>query len=139
MHSLCFDFHPVIDVSGQGEECTITPLNPSTLTTDGGVLPIGTENVMIRCTCTDTDGIPVTTIRWYDPDRALVPRVGSGEPIDLTAPHITRPDGHNNNRNITLVIPTFNDFYYGTYTCGRRNNYRPPLPPTATINLSIGK
>ena len=48
--------HPVVDVSAQGS-CTITPINPTTLTTAGGVLPNGTENVMIQCNCSDGDSV----------------------------------------------------------------------------------
>ena len=130
----------MVDVSTQAS-CTITPINPTTLTTADGVLPNGTENVMIRCNCSEDDGSETTNVRWYDPDGNFVPRIGGGRFI-AEAPHFTRPSGDNNNRNITLVIPTFNDSYDGTYTCGRRdgrtnNPPLPPLPPTATVSLII--
>ena len=126
----------MVDVSAQAS-CTITPINPTTLTTAGGVLPNGTENVMIRCNCSEGDGSVITSVRWYGPDGNLVPRIGTGRFI-AGAPHYTRPSGDNNNINITLVIPTFNDFYDGNYTCGRRYHYYSPLPPTATVSLIIG-
>ena len=44
--------HPVVDVSAQS--CTITPLNPTTLTATGGAVVSGTINVRIQCTCTVT-------------------------------------------------------------------------------------
>ena len=53
-----FILHTVVDVSAQGA-CTITAVNPTTLTAAGGVLAIcnGTENVTIRCNCTDGNGV----------------------------------------------------------------------------------
>ena len=88
----------MVDVSAQAS-CTITPINPATLTTAGGVLPNGTENMMIRCNCSEDDGSVITTVRWYDPDGNLVPRIGGGRFI-AGAPHFTRPD--DDNRNVTL-------------------------------------
>ena len=41
--------HPVVDVSTQN--CTVTPLNPTTLTATGGALVSGTMNVRIQCVC----------------------------------------------------------------------------------------
>ena len=42
------------------------------------------------------------------------------------------------NTEATLVIPTFNSSYAGTYTCGRNLLMNPAtMPPTATITLNI--
>ena len=60
-----------------------------------------------------------------------MPRIGTGYYI-AGAPHHS---GDSNNKNITLVIPTFNDSYDGNYTCGRRHGNN---PPTATVSLIIG-
>ena len=127
----------MVDVSAQAS-CTITPINPTTLTTAGGVLPNGTENVMIRCNCSESDGSVITNARWYGPD-GIIPRMGTSDFI-AGAPHHTRASGDRFNRNITLVIPTFNDSYNGNYTCGRRdsNTDNLPLPPTFTVSLIIG-
>ena len=127
----------MVDVSAQAS-CTITPINPTTLTTAGGVLPNGTENVMIRCNCSEDDGSEITTVRWYKPDGSIVPRLRSSN-IPST-PYFTRPDGDRDNRNVTLVIPTFTNSDVGTYTCGRRDGPtdNPPLRPTATVTLIIG-
>ena len=41
------------------------------------------------------------------------------------------------NTNVILVIPTFNDSYDGTYTCGRNAADRSALtPPTADVSLT---
>ena len=65
----------MVDVSAQAS-CTITPINPITLTAAGVVLPDGTENVMIRCNCSEDDGSEINTVRWYKPDGNLVSRMG---------------------------------------------------------------
>ena len=123
----------MIDVTAQAS-CTITPISPTTLTTAGGVLSSGTENVMIRCNCSDDGGSVINSARWYGPDQ-IIPRFNTSDYIP-GAPHHVRASGDNNNRNITLVIPTFNGSYDGNYICGRRNGNNPPQPPTATVSLS---
>ena len=122
----------MVDVSAQGE-CTITPINPTTLTAAGGVLASGTENVMIKCNCTDDNGTVTDIIRWYDPDNNRLlgstnSRYAAGTPYYRRAPDDT---------NIILVIPTFNDSYDGIYTCGRKQNIGPPWPPNAAVILAI--
>ena len=95
--------------------------------------------MIIRCNCSEDDGSEITNARWYGPDENLVPRLGTNSFI-AGAPHFTRASGDHNNRNITLVIPRFNDSYDGNYICGRRGESTtdPPLPPTATVSLIIG-
>ena len=93
--------------------CTVTPVNPTTLTTAGGALNYGTENVMIKCNCTDNDGV-VDVVRWYNPDG-----INLISPTNLhfngTVPHFTRVID-NDNSNVILVIPMFTFFYAGVYT-----------------------
>ena len=125
----------MVDVSAQGG-CTITPINPTTLTAAGGVLAIGTENVTIRCNnCTD-DGGTLSRVRWYDPDGNRLVRTAIKDYVPGT-PHFSRVNYANN--DIILVIPTFNDSYDGTYTCGERvDRGELPGPPNATVILTIG-
>ena len=91
---------------------------------------------MIRCNCSEADGSVITNIRWHKPDGNLVPRIG-GYSYTAGAPYHTRTGRHHNNREVTLVIPTFNDSYDGNYICGRRNGsgFRSPI---VTFNLTIG-
>ena len=124
----------MVDVSAQAG-CTVTPVNPTTLTTAGGVLPIGTENVMIQCNCSDENGTVCTNIKWFDPDGNRLARFGS-DGFTAGTPHFTRASGDTINRNITLVIPTFNNSYDGTYTCGRKSSGS-LIPPTASVILTI--
>ena len=125
----------MVDVSAQGG-CTINPINPTILTTAGGVLAIGTVNVTIRCNnCTDRN-VTLGRVRWYDPDRTrLVGRVN--DDYVPGTPHFTKVNDGNN--DIILVIPTFNDSYDGTYTCGERvgNKGDLPGPPNAVVILTI--
>ena len=108
-------------------------ISPSTLTTAGGALPSGTENVMILCNnCIDGNGTVVDNLRWYDPagTSLIVPTNSRFIP---GTPHITRTTLN----NLTLVIPTFNDSYDGIYTCGNVSNGLTE-PPNAAVNLTIG-
>ena len=122
----------MVDVSAQGG-CTITPINPTTLTTAGGVLASGTVNVMIQCNCTDDDGTVVDMVRWYDPDGTRLIVSTHNRYVAGTPYYRREPD----NTNIVLVIPTFNDSYDGTYTCGGKFNIGPPDLPNAAVDLTI--
>ena len=124
----------MVDVSAQG--CTITPLSPTSLTTAGGVLTSGTENVMIQCNnCINDDDMVLGRVRWYDPNMTKLVRTANDDYVSGT-PYYKRVDGNDN--DIILVIPTFDDSYDGTYTCGGRFNRGPPGPPNATVILTIG-
>ena len=87
---------------------------------------------MIQCSCSEGDGTVITALRWwygYDGISYRLPRFWPGD--NPSTPYFIRDD----NRKVTLVIPTFNDSYNGNYTCtGRR--YRAPI--SATITLTIG-
>ena len=125
----------MVDVSAQGG-CTITPINPTTLTTAGGVLASGTENVTIRCNnCINEDGYTLGRVRWYNPGRSRIIRQTNNNYVPGT-PHFTKVNGADNDS--ILVIPIFNDSYDGTYTCGWRvNKGELPGPPNAVVTLTI--
>ena len=123
----------MVDVSAQGR-CTVTPLNPTTLTATGGVLPNGTMNVMIQCNCTNDDGTVVRTVRWYDPDGTRLVTLGRRR-FDASAPHFTRVDG--SDTHVILVIPTFNDSYDGIYKCGNRLGESNGVPGSPNINVNL--
>ena len=122
--------YAAVDVSAQfhdsGGVCTVTVVRPNTLTTTGGALPSGTTDVRFHCTCTRTDGSARPT-RWYGTSEE---RLGTSTNV----PHLIL----NTNTNATLVIPTLTESNAGTYTCGG-NFARDPLPPIATVNLTICK
>ena len=122
-------------------------MTPTTLTVTGGAIPSETVNVTIQCSCTESDGTPVQTVRWYDRagNRLLSPRFE--DKFNPNVPYFTRVNGDFGNSvddtDIILVIPTFNDDYVGMYTCGREAANRSALTsPTANVTLTtvvIGK
>ena len=123
------------DVSAQGG-CTITPIYPTTLTATGGGLLNGTINVRIQCSCTESNGASVNVVRWYDPAGTRLVSTRNTEKFNPNVPHFTRVNVHYD-RNVILVIPTFNDSYNGTYTCGREADDRSTLTaPTADVTLT---
>ena len=129
--------HPVVNISAQS--CNVTPLNPSTLTDTGGSIVSGTVNVRIQCSCTESGGTPVNTVRWYDPDGTRLVSAQNTVQYNPDAPHFTRVNT-NSDRDVILVIPTFNDSYDGRYTCGRNVGDRSRLtPPTADVTFTISE
>ena len=89
--------------------CTITPLNPTFLPADGGVIYNGTSHVMIKCNCMNVDYGKVT---WHSPNKEEIPLAHA---VNKYLPYIIQDNG-------TLVIPVFNDSFQGTYYCGVGNN-----------------
>ena len=122
--------HPVVDVSAQ---CTITPLNPTTLTATGGTLVSGTTDVRIQCVC------PVTgsqLVRWYDINTNFIN--GQTNPNNVAgSPHYIRNNPNDGDNDVTLVIPTFNNSYDGTYNCGIRVDNNGFTSPSAAVTLTI--
>ena len=127
-------FHPVVNVSAEGS-CTVTPLNPTTLTATGGALPNGTMNVMIQCNCTYDNGTVVGKVRWYNIKGKRLFADTNTNKVDLTAPHFTRVYG--SDTHVTLVIPTFNDSYDGTYKCGNRDGESGDGPGSPNVNVIL--
>ena len=125
--------HPVVDVSAQS--CTITPLNPTTVTATGGALVSGTTNVRIQCVCTVTNDDQ--RVRWYDINTQFLNQdthinYVTGSPYYI--PSTTNP-----NTDATLVIPTFTDSYDGTYTCGIRVSNTEFTSSSIAVTLTIGE
>ena len=118
------------------QSCTITPLNPTTLTATGGALVSGTTDVRIQCVCTVTNDDQ--RVRWYDINENFL--VQSTHPTEYVAgsPYFI-PNNPNGNTDVTLVIPIFNDSYDGTYNCGIRVSHTVFTSPSATVTLTIGE
>ena len=129
IHSL----HPVVNVSAQS--CTITPLNPTTLTTTGGALVSGTTNVRIQCVCAVTNDDQ--RVRWFDINTIFLYRDVNANYVADSPYYI--PNSPNGRTNVTLVIPTFTDSYDGTYNCGIRVNNTAFTSPSAAVTLTIGE
>ena len=125
--------HPVVDVSAQ-DSCTITPINPTTLTATGGGLVSGTTDVRIQCVCTGSSGV----VRWYDINTNFVRGSTNPNYVDGT-PHFIRNNPNGGDNNVTLIIPTFTDSYDGTYNCGIRDTDTSFNDPSAAVTLTIGE
>ena len=121
------------DVSAQN--CTITPLNPTTLTATGGAVVNGTMDVMIQCVC------PVTgdhqRVRWFDINTNFLTQLNRLSYVAGSPYYI--PNHPNGRTNVTLVIPTFTDSYDGTYNCGIRVTNTEFTSPSAAVTLTIGE
>ena len=115
-------------------QCTITPLNPTTLTATGEALVSGSMNVRIQCVC------PVTgdqKVRWYDVNGNFLNRDVHMNYVAGSPYYIRSTD--NPDTEATLVIPTFTDSYDGTYNCGIRVNDTAFTSPSAAVTLTIGE
>ena len=123
----------MVDVSAQS--CTISPLNPTTLTATGGAVVSGTTDVRIQCVC------PVTNndqrVRWFDINTNFVSNSASSSYVAGTPYYIL--NSPNGATDVTLVIPTFNDSYDGTYNCGIRVSNTEFTSPSAAVTLTIGE
>lgn len=125
----------IFDLSGQ-DSCNVTSINPPDVTVVGGVLSVayGTKNLMIQCSCSDVTNTFSDPVRWFSPDGSRVVQQINRTYLP-SSPYFTKnPD----NRNIVLVIPTFNDSYDGTYSCGFGRDF-PPREPNINIYLTFGK
>ena len=117
-------------VHSPASTCTITPLNPTTLTATGGVLPDGIENVIINCDCVSVDSATINSIRWFNANGS---RILIKQNTPAGAPYfIVNPLGS----ITTLVIPIFNESYDGLYTCGDGNEFS-RLSVMSTINITV--
>ena len=121
---------PVVDVSAQS--CTITPLDPTTLTATGGALVSGTTDVRIQCVCLVTND--AQRVRWYDISGNFLIRYTHMDYVADSPTYIL-----NTQTNVTLVILTFNDSYDGTYNCGIRVSDTEFTSPSAAVTLTIGE
>ena len=125
----------MIDVSAQG--CNVTPLNPSTLTATVGAIVYVTMNVRVQCSCTESGGTAVNTVRWYNPDGTRVVSAQNTVKFNPDALHFTRVNT-NSDRNVIFVILTFNNSFNGRYTCGRNvADHLDLTTPTADITLTV--
>ena len=119
----------MVDVSAQSS-CTISPQNPTTLTATGGVLVSGAVDVRIWCYCS---AFGDQVVRWFDPGRVIILQQGHDNYV-AGSPYVIR---YSNNKDVTLVIPTFNGSYDGTYNCGIRVNDTSFTSPSAAVTFTI--
>ena len=89
---------------------------------------------MIQCVCTSDDGKIVGKVRWYDPAGTRLV-TSSNDDFEASVPHITRING--SDTHVTLVIPTFNDSYDGTYKCGNRQGESDNGPGSPNVDVTL--
>ena len=116
------------------QSCTITPLNPTTLTATGGAVVSGTTDVRIQCVCTVTN----QRLRWYDIDTKILVTISHPDYVP-DSPYFILGATIGNVQNVTLVIPTCNDSYDGTYNCGITVSDTEFTSPSAAVTLTIGE
>ena len=109
--------------------CTIISTNLPTLTTDGGVIFNGTQNVIIYCLCM-RNNVAVAGARWFFPNGTQVrtenhPYTGPNDPY------------FRNIIPIPLVIRKFIHPYNGTYGCGPNSLFDYVSSHRDTINLTL--
>jgi len=117
------------DAGGGQSTCTIISTSLTTLTTDGGVIFNGTQNVIIYCLCM-RNNVAVAGARWFFPNGTQV----------RTETHAdTRPNDPYF-RNIipsVLIIRKFVHPYNGTYGCGSSTNIDSVSSHGDTISITV--
>ncbi|XP_065904870.1 cell adhesion molecule Dscam1-like isoform X3 [Dysidea avara] len=115
-----------VDVSPQ-RGCKITPINPISLESTGGIVQYGMDNVTMNCSCSERND----AVNWFSPNGSKLYdfyTTSSGTPYVI----------QNDERTSSLVvIPTFSYSVFGTYTCGIRSSFPPSL--MAISNLRVDR
>ena len=89
----------------------------------------------IQCVCTVTGN---QRVRWYDINGNFLVQSTHTTEYVAGSPYFI-PNNPNGNTNVTLVIPTFNDSYDGTYYCGIYISNTEFTSPSAAVTLTIGE
>ena len=72
-------------------------------------------------------------VRWFDPNGIRVIQQINNNYV-LGTPYFTKTS---DDRNVVLVIPTFNDSYDGIYSCGFGKIFPPKEP--VKVDLTFGE
>jgi len=118
-----------LDIGRGQRTCDIISTSLTTLTTDGGVIFNGTQNVIIYCLCMKNH-VARPGVRWFFPNDSQV----------RTETHaLTRPSDPYF-RNIVptpLIIREFVYPYNGTYSCGPSSEFPRVSSEGDTISLIL--
>ena len=107
--------------------CTIISTSLTTLSTDGGVIVNGTQNVTIYCVCM-WNNVVVGGTTWFFPNTTQIPVQSSARP---GTPYI------NYIIPFPLFFPTFINPYAGIYSCGPYNDFTRVSSEGDNITLNI--
>ena len=88
----------------------------------------------IQCVCTVTENDQ--RVRWYDINTQFLTQSGRSGHVAGSPYYMPNTDS---NTDVTLVIPTFNDSYDGTYNCGIRVSNTEFTSPSSAVTLTIGE
>ena len=88
---------------------------------------------MIQCSCSDVTDMISDPVRWFDPNGIRVIQQINNNYV-LGTPYFTKTS---DDRNVVLVIPTFNDSYDGIYSCGFGKIFPPKEP--VKVDLTFGE
>ena len=108
--------------------CSIISTNLPTLTTDGGTIINGTQNVTVYCLCMRGNAA-IGGTRWYFPNGTLVRQDDNQVQIDSIYYRNTVPS--------QLIIPTFINPYTVTYSCIQFHNFDELSDRGDTITLNL--
>ena len=97
------------------------------MTTDGGVIIDGTQNVIMYCLCM-RNNIVVGGARWFFPN---------GDRVRIQSPSRPGSPYFINNIPTPLIIPSFVHPYDGTYSCGPSTDFNRVLSEGDTITLTL--
>ena len=100
----------IIDAPVTNRTCNITSTNLPALTTPGGVITNGTQNVILYCICAQ-ENVAVGPTMWFF----------NGVQVTLTADDGSGAPYSRNNVPSPLIIPSFVTGNDGTYRCGSEN------------------
>ena len=94
------------------------------MTTPGGVITNGTQNVILYCICT-VDNIAVGPTVWFFNDTQVTLTEGDGSGAPYSRDNVPSP----------LIIPSFVTGNDGTYRCESNGNILPTSDDTITLAL----
>ena len=108
MLKLCVILYFIAPPNTPNRSCNIISTSLSTVTTPGGVIPSGTQNVTLYCVCRSDNFIAVGPTEWFINGTEVnrTENNGSGEPY------------FRNNVPSPFIIPSFVTGNSGTYRCG---------------------
>ena len=112
---------------GGNVNCNIVSTNLPTVTAAGGVIAIGTQNVILYCICMRVNSIVTIggTTWFFNGDRITQEDDRSGNPYSR------------NNVPSTLIIPSFVSPHDGSYSCAHRMNFNEVATLGDTITLTL--
>ena len=90
--------------------CNIISTSLPTVTAAGGMIPSGTQNVILYCIC-DRSNVALGPILWYF----------NGVQVNLTEDNGSGAPYYRDTVPSALIIPSFVTGYDGDYSCGNPN------------------